>query len=94
MQPQEKSVVEKPKDNEEMVEEPKDDEVVEKPKEKGKSNIKNTNLTDPRKLSDILMAVLGTEQRYMTPNGLRSVFAAYLKRNQNIKVDTCDFDSG
>ena len=74
--PQEKSVVE----------------VVEKPKEKEKATPKNTNLTDPRKLSDILMSVLGTGQRYLTVNGFRQLFALYLRRNQNIKVDTCRFD--
>lgn len=47
---------------------------------------KNGNITDPRKLSELLRVTLDTNQRYMTPNGFRQAFALYVKRNKKIKV--------
>ena len=47
---------------------------------------RNDNVTAPRRVSDLLMTVLGTNQRYLTPNESRQMFAKFLKLNKDIKV--------
>ena len=57
------------------------------------SGRKNDNVTAPRRLSSLLMTVLDTDQRYLTPNEFRQVFTKFLKLNKEIKVANIIIDS-
>ena len=49
---------------------------------------KNTNFTNPKKLSPVLMNIFGTDQKYQKPNDIRSLLRQYITRK---KLQVCIF---
>ena len=43
---------------------------------------KNSNISAPKKLSDQLMEVLRTDQKFLTYNDIRTLLAKYKKENK------------